>query len=164
MDTAGLPQPDMGAAALFWERYLAHAGEGGLYSDVACFGDSAEMADQLLDLVINGEKRATTGSILEYQDEGITTPSPGDRWIACDGTGTPRAVLRTTEARVGPLSSVDEAFAWDEGEGDRTRADWLRFHRAYFVRRFEELGVPFHPDIEVCFERFEVSYVERDSD
>ncbi len=153
----------MRAAALFWERFLSHAGEDGLFSDVACFGDSAEMADELLDLVINGDKRATAGSMLEYEDEGLATPAAGDRWIACDGTGTPRAVLRTTEVRVGPLSSVDEAFAWDEGEGDRTRADWLRFHTAYFVRRFEDLGEQFHPDIEVCFERFEVVYVEQDS-
>ena len=27
---------------------------------------------------------------------------------------------RTTEVTIKPLSQVDEAFAWDEGEGDRT--------------------------------------------
>ncbi len=69
-------------------------------------------------------------------------------------------MIRTTEVRVGPLSSVDEAFAWDEGEGDRTRASWLVDHTAYFTRSHAVLGVPFHPDIPVAFERFEVAYQE----
>ena len=29
------------------------------------------------------------------------------------------------EVMIKPLSEVDEAFAWDEGEGDRTRDWWL---------------------------------------
>jgi hypothetical protein len=33
------------------------------------------------------------------------------------------------------LSQVDEAFAWDEGEGDRTREWWLDAHRQYFARQ-----------------------------
>lgn len=161
--TAEMPQPDMDAAVLFWERYLAETGESGTFTEASCFGDSVEMADELLDLVIDGPKRATAGSIIEYQLEDSPIPCAGDRWIACDGTGTPRAVVRTTEVRVGPLSSVDDAFAWDEGEGDRTRDDWLRGHTAYFRRRFDELGETFHPDIDVCFERFDVPYVEADT-
>ena len=39
-------------------------------------------------------------------------------------------MIETTDVRVGPLGSVDEEFAWDEGEGDRTRDDWLRMHVA----------------------------------
>lgn len=160
MTSDPLPEPDMTAAAQFWDRYLETSGDTGTASDVACFGDSPAMADELLELVINGPKRATAGSMLEYEVEGLATPQPGERWIACDGSGRPRAVLRTTEVDVAPMSSVDDRFAWDEGEGDRTRDDWLRGHTAYFKRRFAELGATFHPDIEVCFERFEVVYTE----
>jgi uncharacterized protein YhfF len=69
-------------------------------------------------------------------------------------------VLRSTDVRVGPLSSVDESFAWDEGEGDRTRDDWLRMHRDYFRRALAKLGQPFDDEIEVVFERFELDYSE----
>jgi uncharacterized protein YhfF len=69
-------------------------------------------------------------------------------------------VLRTTEVRVGPLSSVDEAFARDEGEGDGTRDDRLRLHEAYFRRVLPALGVQVSDDLPVVFERFDVVYVE----
>ena len=68
-------------------------------------------------------------------------------------TGT---VTRTTDVRVGPLSSVDDAFAWDEGEGDRSRAYWLDVHTDCFARAMAALGQEMHADIPVVFERFEV--------
>ena len=40
-----------------------------------------------------------------------------------------------------PLDQVDEAFGWDEGEGERTREDWLAQHTLYFepaLRRADE--------------------------
>lgn len=159
-----LPEVDRSAAAEFWQRYLADVGEENSEgpADVACFGDSVELADELIELVLRGQKRATAGSLAEYESEGAALPQVGDRWIACDGQGRPRAVIETTEVRVGPLSSVDEQFAWDEGEGDRTRADWLRSHTAYFTRTHEALGTPFHPEIPVAFERFDVVYQEPD--
>ena len=154
---------DQAAATALWRRYVARVGDEQLpdYTDVDCFGDSAEMADELIDLILQGRKRATAGSLAEYEAEGVILPVVGDRWIACDGRGQPRAVLLVTEVRVGPLSSVDERFAWDEGEGDRTRADWLAGHTAFFTRSHTALGIPFHPDIPVVFERFDVVHQER---
>lgn len=159
-----MPEVDRSAAEEFWQRYLASVGEQNPEgpADVACFGDSVELADELIELVLRGRKRATAGSLAEYENEGAALPEVGDRWIACDGQGLPRAVIETTELRVGPLSSVDDQFAWDEGEGDRTRADWLRSHTAYFTRTHTALGIPFHPDIPVAFERFDVVYQEPD--
>ena len=163
-ERTALPEVDRTAAAEFWQRFLASVGEEKSEgpTDVACFGDSVELADELIELVLRGQKRATAGSVAEYEAEGVALPEVGDRWIACDGRGRPRAVIETTEVRVGPLSSVDEKFAWDEGEGDRTRADWLRGHTAYFNRTHTALGIPFHPDIPVAFERFDVVYQEPD--
>ena len=48
-------------------------------------------------------------------------PKPGDYVMMLDGEGHPRFIWRTTEARIKPLSQVNEAFAWDEGEGDRRK-------------------------------------------
>ena len=157
-----LPEPDRDAAEAFWQRYLATSGldEGTRFIDLASFGDSVELADELLALVLIGRKRATAGSVAEYELDGIAIPQAGDRWIACDGQGVPRVVIEITEVRVGPLSSVDEQFAWDEGEGDRTRDDWLRGHTEYFRRTHADAGLDFHPDIPVAFERFEVAYRE----
>jgi uncharacterized protein YhfF len=149
-------------AEAFWQRYLVSVGDekAQSYADLSCFGDSVELADELIDLVLQGQKRASAGTLAEFESKGVALPEVGDRWIACDGHGIPRAVIETTEVRVGPLSSVDEAFAWDEGEGDRTRADWLQAHTRYFTRTHSARGIPFHPDIPVAFERFDVVYQE----
>jgi uncharacterized protein YhfF len=58
--------------------------------------------------------------------------------------------------RPGALGQVDAAFAWDEGEGDRSLAYWRDAHNRYFARRCQELGVPFTDELLVVFERFDV--------
>lgn len=157
------PLIDPALIAAFWERGQEAAAipvDRPTPDAVERFGDSAEMADDLLALVLEGVKRATAGSLASYEREGAPLPSVGDHWVVMDGAGHPRAVLRTTEVRVGPLSSVDESFAWDEGEGDRTRADWLAGHEAYFRRELASLDLEFDDDMSTVFERFEVVYTE----
>ena len=73
-------------------------------------------------------------------------------WRLCSS----RAIWRTTEVRIGPLNSVDERFAWDEGEGERTRDWWLSAHRRFFGRRAAAEDFQMHDEIETMFERFEV--------
>jgi len=159
----GVPPIDWAAVPGFWGRGQA---SGAIPTDrefggsVERFGDSRELADELLALVLDGPKRATAGSVAAFEHTGEALPVVGDLWIAADGSGRPRAVLRTTEVRTGPLSSVDDAFAWDEGEGDRSRSMWLTDHEAFFRRQLPNLGVEFDPDMPTVFERFEVVYVE----
>ncbi|HRE90668.1 MAG TPA: ASCH domain-containing protein, partial [Myxococcota bacterium] len=147
----------------FWRRALdagAIAPGTPLPTAIESFGDSAALADELLALVIDGPKRATAAALADYQRSGDAVPMVGALTLMTDGAGIPRAILRTTEVRIGPLSSVDDRFAWDEGEGDRSRADWLRSHTAYFQRYLPTLGLAFDPDMEVVFERFELVYSE----
>jgi uncharacterized protein YhfF len=158
----GLPAVDLHRAQQFWDRFLIaypEAGAPGFPEMVEPFGDSVELADKLIELVIQGPKRATAGSLADYQRDGLL-PKVGVASIATDGSGNPRAVLRTTEVRIGPLDSVDEAFAWDEGEGDRTRSDWLAMHTRFFQRYLPTIGESFSPDMPTVFERFEVLYTE----
>jgi uncharacterized protein YhfF len=156
-----LPPVDHDAATAFWAECIASGAVApgtSIPGAVECFGDSVELADELLDLVLHGPKRATAAALAEFEQAGEPLPEVGGMWIACDGAGRPRALLRTTDVRVGPLSSVDDAFAWDEGEGDRTRAAWLADHERYFRRALPALGLEFHPDMPTVFERFEVPY------
>lgn len=163
-DTAGtpLPAPDPDRLAAFWTRACAALGlpDDATYVVASPFGDHVELAEELIELVLHGPKRATASSVAELEASGAAVPTVGDLWLACDGRQVPRAVLETTDVRIGPLSSVDDAFAWDEGEGDRSRSVWLRDHTAYFTRAYATLGRPFHPDIAVVFERFAVRYSE----
>ena len=57
----GLGAIDRAAVDRFFEQYIdeRHSGAAATLADVFQFGDSAEMADRLLALVIDGPKRAT---------------------------------------------------------------------------------------------------------
>jgi uncharacterized protein YhfF len=122
--------------------------------EVVCFGDHPELADELIAFIVDGFKRATASLVAGYAAAGEPLPVIGAHWVCCDGSGRPRAVLRTTELRLGPFHSVDERFAWDEGEYDRTLQTWLQGHRRAYERQCARIGIGFSEDLEVCFERF----------
>ena len=152
------PDPHPVAVTAFWERCQR---ELPALADIAepeawAFGDSPAMADDLAALVVAGTKRATAGLLAEYQAEQEPLPEPGDLSIIIDGRGAPVCLIRTTDVRVGVLESVDDQFAWDEGEGDRTRASWLREHRAFFERVVQSSGLNISSNPDIVFERFEV--------
>jgi uncharacterized protein YhfF len=118
------------------------------------FGDSPALADALLALVLAGAKTATCWAASEG-DKGVEV---GKRWIVKDGQGRARAVLETVEITRRRFEEVDEGFAFDEGEGDRSLAWWRRAHTNYFTRRNE-----FAPGMEVYCERFRlVEAIERE--
>jgi uncharacterized protein YhfF len=147
---------DESAIARMWRSYAEAAGTDSELASTFAFGDTARIADELAELVRHGPKRATAGLLLDYQLGDEPMPRAHDLSVVLDGSGQPVCVIRTTEVRVRPLRDADEAFAWDEGEGDRTLAYWRRAHDAYFGRRCEALGVAFSEDLEVVFERFEM--------
>ena len=131
--------------------------DAGAPLEAFAFGDSAELSDELAELVVTGPKRATVGWIAESEALGETLPGVGDHWIVLDGAGRPRCTILTVEVFTAPLLAVDESFAWDEGEGDRSREWWLTAHRRYFARRAEVLGLAFDEATSpLLYERFEV--------
>jgi uncharacterized protein YhfF len=109
------------------------------------FGDSPALADELLALVLVGAKTATCWAASEG-DKGVEV---GKRWIVNDGQGRARAVLETVEITRRRFEDVDEGFAYDEGEGDRSLGWWRGAHTDYFTRRGE-----FASGMEVYCERF----------
>lgn len=158
---------DRVSARRLWDAYRteneARAGSTDL-PYVGAFGDSVELADELLDLVLAGVKRATASLVQDFRDDDEPLPRIGEHWIACDGSGRARLVLRSTELRLGPAESIDDRFAQDEGEGDRTRADWLAGHGRYWTRTEASRGREWSPAAEVVFERFHVVWPPEHAD
>ena len=116
------------------------------------FGDGPALADELLELVMNRTKTATCST----EDEPNVS-APGERWIVLDGRGDPRCVIETTEVTFRRYAEVDAAFAYEEGEGDRSLAYWREAHRRYFGR----LG-KFRADMMLMCERFRLVEVFED--
>ena len=118
------------------------------------FGRGPEMMDELGELVRSGVKRASAGLAAEWEADGDPLPCAGDVEIIIDGQGEPLAVVEVIEARTVPFGQVDEAFARDEGEGDRTLAWWRDAHRRYFEPICERLGTPLDETTPLVCRRF----------
>ncbi|MDE3722880.1 ASCH domain-containing protein [Nocardiopsis sp. N85] len=150
---------DRTAALRLWEEY--RSARPALATDreppsVERFGDHPALTDELLGLVLAGTKRATASLLIEFAAEGAPAPGIGGHWIACDSTGRPRAVLRTTGLRLGVFGDADEAFARDEGEDDLSLASWREGHRRYWTRLAPALGATWTEEHEIVFEHFSV--------
>ena len=131
------------AVEAMWASYVADSGYGGPLVMAFGFGDCAGMAGELGLLVLHGPRRATAGLVQEFVAEDEPLPRVGDRCLVAGGDGRPLAIVCTTDVRVGLLSSAGDRFAWDEGEGDRTRAWWLDAHTRFFTRQCAAMGLTF---------------------
>lgn len=118
------------------------------------FGDSAELARELADLVKRGVKTASAGLVAAWHADGDPLPRVGDVEIVIDWSGEPVAVVEVTEVRVLTFSDVDAAFARDEGEGDGSLAWWQDAHRRYFARECVRLGLQSTGTMPVLCRRF----------
>ncbi len=114
------------------------------------FGDSPELPDELLELILIGNKRATCWSAAEGAPETVI----GGRWIVEDGKGRPRAVVKTIDLCQQRFDLIDENFAAAEGEGNLSLSYWQQAHRDFFAR-----NGGFTPDMLLWCERFELVQV-----
>ena len=123
------------------------------------FGDSAELAHELVELVVHGPKRATTGLRWSIDRDPQLAPVLGGYSVVTEYDGTPRGVIRTTGIEERAFEDVDAQYAWDEGEGDRSLEDWREGHWQYFGRECAALGREPSPEMRVVMERFELLWV-----
>ena len=115
------------------------------------FGDSPELADELLRLVLDGTKTAAASALWEFEAEDEPLPEVGTLSIVLDSAGHPHALLRTSDVRIVPFDQVDEEHAFLEGEGDRTVEYWRGAHRHYLTAGHDG-------SMPVVLERFELLY------
>ncbi len=151
--------PDLDAATAMWAEYRtarpSHDADDTDYT-VEHFGDTGRLADELLQIVLSGTKRATAELVSEFAHRGDPLPRIGSHWIACDSTGAPRIIIRSTALRIGTFDSADDAFAHAEGEDDRSLTSWRREHRRYWERTAAARGAEWSEADEIVFEYFAV--------
>jgi uncharacterized protein YhfF len=147
---------------IMWEAYLST-----LYEDPCGtnktykawhFCDNEEDANELVELVVKGTKRATASLYLGYEYENEKVPEAGDYSIITDWNGIAQCIIRTKEVAVTPYAEVPEEFAAKEGEGDRSLRHWRNAHWDYFSREMEAMGKEPIEDMLVVCEEFEVVY------
>jgi uncharacterized protein YhfF len=137
----------------FWRTFVDATGIDGPYTAWTFGSDDDEVQrTELGSLVRDGPKRATTSLLSDYEDEGEELPEVGALSVILDGGGEPLCVIRTTAVEVRAFGDVDEAFAWVEGEGDRSLAYWREAHERFFANE----GHPVNDASPVVLETFEL--------
>jgi uncharacterized protein YhfF len=145
----------------FWQAYLDTLSDQSLAPAAYgtwSFGDSPEMADELAELVARGTKTATASLLWEYQSEGESLPQAGDISMVLDGRERPVCLIQTVQVDVKPFDQVDAAFAFDEGEGDRSLDYWRDGHWHFFSRACQRIGRTPSQSMPVVCERFRLIY------
>ncbi|MCP5022737.1 MAG: ASCH domain-containing protein, partial [bacterium] len=154
--------PQAASVAALWKSYLASLGDTPEATDRVFtawhFCDTKESADGLVDLVLLGVKRATAGSVAEYEAGTESMPLEGELSVVTDGDGIARCVIRTHRIDVVPFDEVTAEFAQIGGEGDRSLSYWRRVHWDYYTRVLKPLGLKPTRDMPVVCEQFEVVF------
>lgn len=142
----------------FWEEYRRIAPNAPKEYVAWAFGNSKEMADELLTLVLNGTKKATSSNYTLYEVEKEPLPYVGQNNIILDGDGKPAAIIETTSVEVLPFDEVSAEHAYWEGEGDRSLQYWRDVHEPFFKKELESINQEFNDKIPVVCEKFQLVF------
>lgn len=123
---------------------------------VGAFGDSAQLSEELLDLIRSGRKRGGACLVWSYEAEGESLPQATDIEIVLDHLNQLALICRTTKVEIKPFGEVGANFAAVEGEGDGSLEYWRREHWKYFTRECGRLGREPSESMLVVCETFEV--------
>ena len=142
----------------FWNDFLENKGLSSetKYIDAFHFCHTEELANALLELVLQGKKKATCSAYLGYASEN-DIPKIGSYSIVTNFAGEPFAIIQTTNVTILPLNKVTWEMAKREGE-DEIMDTWIEGHCKYFKQEAEEEGFAYSEDMPIVFEDFEVIY------
>ena len=151
----------------FWKSYLSTLSEEDQKNVPACvvdsFADTPEAATKVGKLVRDGIKTTTSSLVwgLEHIDEPL--PKVGEIDLILDGNGEPLCIIELTEVEIKPFNAVDEQFAFEYGEGERTLAYWLSDNWDYLSRWCAEIGRVPSETMPIVYQRFRLLYPKKDS-
>ncbi len=146
---------------LFWSSFLEEKGydDSKKYLEAFHFELTEDLANELLSLVLEGKKKATSSSFKAYEKEGSNLPKIGDLSIVTDWDGNPRCIIETKNITIIPFKDITYDICSREGEDDSLES-WREGHIRFFSNEGKEIGYEFTEDMLVVFEDFEVIYQE----
>lgn len=104
--------------------------------------------DKLIELVLNGEKTATTYLYNEYQK----FPKVGDISIITYDNGNGACMIETIDVIITEFKNITKDLAYLEGEGDKS----LKYYRKSHIDYLKTIDKDFNDDTKVVFEIFKV--------
>ena len=126
----------------FWHRFLVEKRlpPDSTYFDCFHFELTEKWAEELLRLVLLGQKKATASSLYAFEKENLRLPEVGDFSIVTNWAGEPKCVIRTSKVRILPFREMTYDICKLEGEDD-TLASWQRGHQRFSQKKVRNWGM-----------------------
>jgi uncharacterized protein YhfF len=99
------------------------------------FGNPGESRDKLISLILDGNKRATAGTLeWDYLAENEPLETVGERLAVLDNQKNHVATIEITKVEVRKFSEVSDEFALAEAEGDLSGDDFRESHLEFWSK------------------------------
>jgi len=101
------------------------------------FGTPGKSRENLVNFIINGNKRATAGLAADYEKEGEEVEFVGECLSMVNTDGNHVATLQVTRVDISRFADVPDEFALAEAEGDLNAAEFRASHMEYWTKAGE---------------------------
>ncbi len=103
------------------------------------FGTPGKNRENLVNIIINGNKRATAGLAADYEKDGEEVEFVGECLSMVNTDGNHVATLQVTRVDTTRFADVPDEFALAEAEGDLNAADFRASHLEYWTKAGESI-------------------------
>jgi uncharacterized protein YhfF len=117
------------------------------------FGNPGASRDRLISLILDGNKRATAGTLeWDYVAENEPIESVGEKLAVLDNENRHIATIQATRVEVKRFADVPTEFALAEAEGDLSGDDFRASHLAFWSK----LGLDIRDETEIVLVYFDL--------
>ena len=117
------------------------------------FGNPGESRDKLISFILDGNKRATAGTLeWDYMSENEPIETVGEKLAVIDNQNQHIATIQATRVDVKRFADVPTEFALAEAEGDLSGDDFRASHFAFWSK----LGLDIRDDTEIVLVYFDL--------
>ena len=117
------------------------------------FGNPGESRSNLISLILDGNKRATAGTLEgDYVAEGEPIEFVGEQLAVLDNENRQVATIEVTRVEVKRFEEVPDEFALAEAEGDLSGDDF----RASHLNFWSKLGLKIKAETEIVLVYFDL--------
>jgi len=117
------------------------------------FGNPGESRDKLIALILDGNKRATAGTLeWDYIAENEPIETVDEKLAVLDNNNQQIATIQVTRVEVKRFADVPDEFALAEAEGDLSGDDFRESHSAFWSK----LGLEITAETEIVLVYFDL--------
>jgi uncharacterized protein YhfF len=117
------------------------------------FGNPGASREKLISLILDGNKRATAGTLQwDYFEENEPIETIGEKLIVLDNQNQHIATIQATRVEVKRFADVPTEFALAEAEGDLTGDDFRVSHFGFWSK----LGLDITDETEIVLVYFDL--------